>query len=231
VDLLEAAWHGTTAPSFATLEERLAAVIARRPVQELLRNICSSPAWLADVARDSYEHANGFDKFTIASKSLLGSSIRMHVWWSSAHTIEPNIHDHAWDYASYVVAGEYEMRIHEIAERGPDTSEFVHATYPTAAGMDDDRPTLDRVHLRCVARLPMPAGTLYSLERDKLHQIIVPPHRTTVTLVLQEPHSRESSSVFAHTAAALREPLDVRRFTAADVAGKFARLLSELPQP
>ena len=94
--------HGPAA--FIRASELLFAI---RPSIESLALIeallgANSEEWSA--APSSYQHDNGFIKIPLARSIASGASIRLNIWLPVLANME-NIHDHRWDYASYVICG------------------------------------------------------------------------------------------------------------------------------
>jgi hypothetical protein len=159
----------------------------------LLRRLLQSPEELAAVAARSYVHDNGFVKIVLESGENGDGALRLHIWPSEAGA-DGNIHNHCWDFTSFVLTGtlEYEEFVNDDA--GALLAEhFAYA--PTddfhyelrSRGMQSLRPTRSGVR---------EAGDVYEMSGETLHWTCGRHGTTTVTLLAQGAHRREYADVY-----------------------------------
>jgi hypothetical protein len=53
----------------------------------------------------SHDHENGFQKIGLFRSNSTGVQIRLHIWYSDTARDVSGIHDHRWDFASFVFVG------------------------------------------------------------------------------------------------------------------------------
>ncbi len=112
------------------------------------------------------------------------AALRLHIWPQSSRSAQPgfDIHDHAFDLASFVLLGELRQAVYEIATSRPAT----HAVYEV--GYDKTGSVL-RKSETAVAISPkekrlLHAGETYSLPAGEFHELDRASAQCAATLVL-----------------------------------------------
>jgi hypothetical protein len=163
----------------------------------------------------AYTHSNGFDKIVLDSLSEFGVKLRLHMWWRGGSASESTIHNHPWDFASYVSLGTMEMRRYVVAS-GPGEG-FMKAVYPTKATPEREEALVQGVtHVRRVGEHRYVAGRLYVLRHFELHSVAVVGDRL-MTLVLQGPHLASSTDVYMQIGGCFPSPVAVDYFSAEEI--------------
>lgn len=173
-------------------------------VRRLLDLVATDRSRAAEVARDSYWHANGFAKLTLHQSRQPAFKLRMHIW-SGDEAPEVageggcNTHTHRWAFGSMVVSGtlavdEFEetddpadpkaMRCHKLAYDSPETN---------AAGTL--RP-LGACLLRPTGSALYDAGAIHSGSLTTIHRVAPVGEGLTATVFVQGPSRVPSAFVY-----------------------------------
>lgn len=174
-----------------------------------VRLLASAPesiaAWLdelhrgpvADMARRSYWHPNGFAKLVLHVNSDPEFRIRLHVWpeVEGQPLGESNPHSHRWDFASTVVAGAglHMVEYVETKRGGKPFDRYRYGGDPTnpAALLHDGGAQLTRKtspHVRF--------GEVYSCDINVVHTVVPIRSGLTATLVVQGPRRSSCTRVY-----------------------------------
>ncbi len=168
---------------------------ASRSTLKLLKRISVNRSALGAVARNSYEHYNGFDKIVIR-KDAAGSELRLHVWWPDPGELHyENIHNHRWAFTSVVLAGAYDYELYEPSEHGTyDALEYEYRSREnlTSYAMQ----FVGKQRLQCTGKGCYRRNQSYSLRGVTLHRIIPDQSQTTITLMFQGIPRTQSARVF-----------------------------------
>jgi hypothetical protein len=144
---------------------------------------------LAAVAERSYRHPNGFDKIVLAVGTAPKWKLRVHYWhdWSS-QTMDPNIHNHRWNFASEVPLGSLEATYYDVAinEGGPLNA---YRYYSPEGGSSFAFLPAGRATAVVTSVDTYRAGDSYTLAYDSFHRVRVT-QLPAATLVLQGPVRR-----------------------------------------
>lgn len=162
---------------------------------ELLTLICSSPAWLEQVARSSYEHVLGFTKVVLLS-AYPEFQLRLH-HWASPNSPPYDLHDHRFDFSSYIVNGRITNTLYEVTDcqRGAISRAELFEAAPLQARQWRRVPQRPQVFLRRGAEATYVTGATYSMRSVDIHSSRVDePH--TVTLLFEGRHSAPGSHVY-----------------------------------
>lgn len=152
---------------------------------------------VADMARRSYWHPNGFAKLVLHVSSEPEFRIRLHVWPEADSQLlgESNPHSHRWDFASTVVAG-VGLHMAQYVETECGGKPYDRYRY----GVDPADPAaLLRDGDARLARKSSPHvrfGGVYSCDIDVVHTVVPIGSGLTATLVVQGPHRSPSTRVY-----------------------------------
>ncbi|MEV0595827.1 hypothetical protein [Nonomuraea cavernae] len=179
----------------ATPARRQRAILSRLsgpgPVARLLEGLLADEAAVLRVARMSYRHPLGFDKYVLWCRHPAGR-LHMHVWWPDAHHEREHIHNHRFAFSSAVVAGVVRSALFERSETGRPYDRFTDSTPLHADGWRLER--RDTVVVARSATLEVCAGSAYSQAASTLHRVEVTAG-PAVTLFLEGPVTRSHSEV------------------------------------
>jgi hypothetical protein len=216
---------GTGQADSSSLLRILRRIRAKYQIKQLLTEIVEHSAKASELVGHSYSHNNGFDKFVVDSLAEFGLKLRLHVWWGNSGA--PPVHDHPWDFASSILLGQ--MTVGRYAERKCESGMYRRARYPTLADSADCRVVIEgTADLKCLGDEVLETGSFYCLCHGDLHSVVIA-NGATATMVLQGAHVANSTRVYGRAGEALREPFDVRYFTADEAIGKLERLRALLP--
>jgi len=146
--------------------------VERGGALSLVRAILADEHRLASCAANGYRHHNDFTK-VVLGVSPAGRKLVWHQWRQKEPWVDSDLHNHRWDFVSYIAAGELELTDYEEDRRGPLA--VTRYAYESPGGRAEY--SLRRVgpaRLREVRRTKVPAGEFY-------HQ----PHRTVHTAASQ----------------------------------------------
>jgi hypothetical protein len=185
---------------------------------------------LADVARRSYRHYNGFDRFELFPASHLGYGARLHIWWLDETSSGEHIHTHPWDFASLIVAGS--LTFEQYTEDGEGEEFFVHYyDRPVSRPNYVLRPA-GWVRLKKTFEASLVRNSSYVARRPFVHRVNKMPGITTATLMV---HGAE---IDYPTRIYVKQPLDgidnatfpVKRFTPQQVLERLQQLVRVLDE-
>jgi hypothetical protein len=157
----------------------------------------------ADVARRSYRHPNGFTKIVLIQfqAGSIPFELRLHDWYPVAMA-EPNdillsresVHDHGWDFASYIVSGALLFEEFEVSSQGQEFSEFKYVRLQSE--IQYSRRYVGKRLLQCSRRGTHKHPDVYFFPRNKLHRTIPVHGERTISLMLQSPYAVREAKVF-----------------------------------
>ena len=155
----------------------------------VLRALMAQPERLAETARRSFLHRNGFVKLRLHTWG--GYALRLHVWTGHSE-IQPeeNVHDHRWSFASHMVCGHFRVKTYAMDEAGDH--EFCCYRYLRHPVEDTFRfEDAGRRRFVMTGEEIMAAGSTYFMDASVFHRLLFPANVTTATLVVTLPRSRE----------------------------------------
>lgn len=141
-------------------------------IEQAVLAALQDPSRLEEIAKSSYSHQNGFDKYPLETKN--GEKFRLHLYPVGAKADE-NIHNHRWDFESKVICGTLPMHLYEITE---GDTHYCH-TYTRKGRMY----SVDLQRKVGVVETPLiniEAGKKYVM-RNTLHHKIAPVKELTIT--------------------------------------------------
>jgi hypothetical protein len=201
-----------------TLRQILAEIILRHRITDMLGAIIRDEKRVEELTGHAYSHTNGFDKLVLDSLGEFGCKLRLHVWWDNQNDEESTVHDHPWDFASCLLAGEMTMRLYEEDHSAPQA--FVKTLYPTQAIPGVREPVIvGGSRLKCIGVSEYAAGMTYVLSRRELHSVRLLSDRL-ITLVLQGPHVQDTSRVYVKRRSELRSPIVDKYFSSTEIRRK-----------
>jgi hypothetical protein len=199
----------------SALAEALAPYSDITALHALLDSAVQQEDWLGSIAKYSYLHPNGFAKIVLISTDRF--QLRLHIWrpFDPPQTITENIHNHRWDFSSVLLTGGY--RYQEFAP-APNGTTFHAYGYRSQRGISSySLASAGQRVLGCSFDAYLQTGSSYTLSADVLHRVISDPRRTTATLVLQGPSTRDSVEVLAEASLDTGPALPLHRFSEAAV--------------
>lgn len=210
------------------LHRALGGILARFPVPPMIDALLKNERWLSAVARDSYEHTNGFDKLVLVSQQT-GGKLRLHVWWGGDRTIqiEEHIHNHRWNFATKILVGHYRYEIYQPS-LGPGMRYYRHRYEPVSDDgafqlTSEGRDGLELVNTGIVSSM---SG--YALHSSVLHRVSQESRSMVLSIVLHGNAVRESTSVYSGSDLG-GTVTRVKRFSVVDLRERLARIRSEYP--
>jgi hypothetical protein len=155
-------------------------------IRQLRRVLEEEPSVLETLASKSYVHENGFYKLTVIDKSNAKLRVRIHYW--PARGVAPaqieNIHNHRFNYYSYILSGGISNRIWKVASNG---ATYQHYQYRPR--MQKQSYVLDyrgeSLLEECEER-QYHSGDLYCMNAEDLHVASAYQFNDVVTLFIEE---------------------------------------------
>jgi hypothetical protein len=177
------------------LVDALSMIASPANFRSLLAQVIGDGVQLAEVARQSVWHPNGFAKIVLLSRPSY--KLRLHIWRNGSGPppgAHENIHNHRWDFSAVLLAGGYCHQEFRPAESG---EKFFAYTYGSAGDMSSYflDPTGTQT-LRCVFNAQLSQGSRYTISSEVLHRVVPVPGQPAVSLVLEGPHQPSSVDVF-----------------------------------
>jgi hypothetical protein len=202
--------------------------VERGGALSLIRAILADERRLASCAANGYRHHNDFTK-VVLGVSPAGRKLVWHQWRQKEPWIDADLHNHRWDFVSYIAAGELELTDYE--EHRDGALPVTRYAYESPGGRAEY--SLRRVgpaRLREVRHVKVPAGEFY-------HQ----PHRTvhtaasqaegTGTIIVQGEVSATATDVYLARAGEERLDRTVPRFSPADLRPLLEQLRDAMGEP
>lgn len=200
-------------------------IIENKNLFKALRKATQNENYINSVSNHSYSHSNGFDKFVLDSSDEFGLKLRLHIWWKNNQIIEESdIHNHPWDYASYVISGEYEMIVFEAGEG----KQYFESTLPTLQEYENNLEVDSRSKFSLIEalRIKCPISTYHYLHHSQLHKI-TSPKEYTATIILQGPHINKKTKVL-NEKKTNKTPFDLNYITNEEVSNKLNIILDRI---
>lgn len=176
------------------------AAFAHDSLPRMLDELLETPSALAEIAARSYTHENGFVKIILLDGAGLSPSLRLHIWPTGTEDCEGNIHNHCWDFWSYMVSGELKFEEFSPDKTGPILA--THLIYDPSSGLDYHLRPVGQVRLKVIRAGTHVAGEVYSMGAETLHRTWASSNMTA-TLLLQGCRKLQHADVFATTDVAL----------------------------
>jgi hypothetical protein len=162
----------------------------------MIGELVASDVRLADMARRSLWHPNGFAKVVLLSHPSY--KLRLHVWRNETNSpamAQGNVHNHGWDFSTVLLAGSYR---HQEFRPSADGEEFFAYKYrPDGNPGSYTLVPAGTQALCCVFDAYLPQGSGFTISSEVLHRVIPDSRQPTVSLVLEGPRQPSSDDVFA----------------------------------
>ena len=182
-------------PELAAAAEHVRA--ARGEFAAWLRDLAADEAAVAEIAKRSYWHPNGFAKIVLHTGVEPEFRVRLHVWPRSETPSrgESHPHRHRWEFASHVLAGTgmHMVEFAETAEGGKPFRRYRYGTDPAnpAALAADGEVRLKR---RAVPHVQ--GGDVYTGDTAVVHTVRPVDAGLTATVVIQGPRRTPTTVVY-----------------------------------
>lgn len=163
-------------------------------VENLISNVLNDSTVLNSVAAMSYIHSNGFFKLVLCESRFY--KLRLHFWpGKNENKILSNVHNHRWDFCTYLILGKYEYEDFEISNTGTDLYHRFKYLPRLNKSYHELIPN-DVKYLRVKN-----SGTLKKGERlfrtdDIIHRVTILPNTPTLSLFLSGHDKKDSTDVF-----------------------------------
>lgn len=190
----------------------------------------------SSVARSSYCHPNGFTKLVLIpfQPGCVPFELRLHDWHTGpsmeseeARLARESIHDHGWDFASYVASGSLLFEEFEEADGGRLYSQFKYLRPGPAIEYFQEH--VGTQALRCTRRGIHRHPEIYFFPRYRLHRTIPSCGTRTVSLMLQSPYRPRQARVYRDPGQAVpRKPPAQRALTESELLETIEGLLPHI---
>jgi hypothetical protein len=160
---------------------------------DALEQILHDEDHLAEIARQSFAHPNGFDSIPLEN-SHPSHRVRLHVWWPDSPLVTEDVHNHAWSFGSRVLTGALNFQTYRPSDEGTP-----HFHYPWRLGgaFAYDHRSVDTVHLARLLDATFTENTHYTFDLTELHRVApVKTAQPVSTLVVIGSWQRDGSDVY-----------------------------------
>ena len=133
----------------------------------LVQLILADEAWLKSVAEGSFRHVLGLSSSWY--RPARRGQMRLHVWWPDETRVREDVHNHRFDFVSFVLLGRMRSHLYRPSSRGVRHLQFKESAVPA-----EQRWTLDEVgekRLKMELVADFGAGTCYRLGTRALHRV------------------------------------------------------------
>jgi hypothetical protein len=212
--------YGSTA-----ILDTLATIAEPTSLIRLMSSIRTDLNVVGSCASRSFLHPLGFDKIMLINCSPI-FTLRLHAWWPTQKFAAEHVHNHRFNFLSFVVRGGYMMETFQ-----PACSDGIRMTeYQETPGADGSW-ELREVGPACIQPIEARAlkqGVGYELPSDVLHQVVVTPGTMCLTLFLQTTPTSSATRVYTNPeeSAPARTPKKILSATA--YRGKLDAIASEI---
>lgn len=193
-------------------------------VNDLVVNLLQNPNSLTDIANRSYQHGNGFAKIVLLDHDY---KLRLHIWLDDSYS-EQNIHNHRWDFASYILYGTLHDEIWQISSESnivDGANSICLARYEyfarTARQKASKRYVEDVKLSRLSENFHIPK-TAYTMKSHVLHKINKP-CGMVATIMCTTPPSKSTNSLFPLTNATSLSPKNLNLFEIEVILNQFLK--------
>lgn len=212
-------------PNLCAIESALASLSEGLNPSVVIRGYLTDRENLSEIAARSYAHSNGFDKIVLEDEP--GFKLRLHIWWRGNYELDSDVHNHSWDFASWVLIGGLYTELFTEVPANAATAPMEH--YRFVPAMRDGRMSYEMQHVgRCgLKRLfaaAHPTGSRYSLQHRQLHTGNPDAARLTATLLLQTRTLAPESDIVRRTALTHPSTTTCTPFTSDSLSDKLQRL-------
>jgi hypothetical protein len=171
---------------------------------------------LADSARllesgryptgESLTHENGFKKISIYKDSITGFQIRVHLWPKGVE--DASIHNHRWNFFSYVLSGEIVASNFTIASSASEKAVQLLRLSNADDSLVKQTRVVDKVQYWENNRTTIGAGGMHYVHDSLMHRVTSP--SGAVTLMLTGIPTKDHSEVIRlKTGGKVRERMSV----------------------
>jgi hypothetical protein len=212
----------------------------RAEIMSLVGGVLDDPRLLGDIAGRSYPHVNKFDKIVLIGSGRPGGyRLTLHLWrppYPESALGQEMIHGHRFSFWSAIVAGTLSSEMFEEREAGPGLGDGMRVLrkyryIPEASRAAEFRDFYEfegSTSLACVGAGQKRAGDSYYLDASTIHQVILPRHATTCSLVLRGPRLSEHSYVYSTDYPGHEISLKNRMFSPRELEVRLHHLMSAL---
>ncbi len=199
-------------------------IIEQFPLRQLIFQLINDEEAISLIANNSYAHSNGFTKIVLAELGLSDIKLRLHIWQSEEHFTDNHIHNHAWNYSSFVCAGFLSMDLFKESIEGD------YLLNKIKVGNLANKNTVECgiVSLEKYEQKKILRGDLYSLDADKIHKIST--NKYTATLVLQGEHISNYSCIYTPETKTLKNPYSVTKLSPETLKSQLKLFLEKISE-
>jgi hypothetical protein len=187
---------------------------------DFLTYVSASEGHLSRIAEISYIHPLGYRKIVLW-QSARRERIRLHLWPSSVNNIvQPDVHDHYWDFRSFILSGALRFRHFDVSRRGARYKRY--SMSPVGNGAYDLM-YCGTETLMQTSEIVASAGSEVALACSALHSTTA--LCASATLVCQSRRAQNTNTVYQPAKHARNETHQTpQRMTAPDLRNAFEEL-------
>jgi hypothetical protein len=180
---------------------------------------------LGSCASRSFLHPLGFDKIMLINCSPI-FTLRLHAWWPNQNFAAEHIHNHRFNFLSFVVRGGYIMETFR-----PACNEGMKMTeYQETSGADGswELREVGPAYIQPIEARTLKQGAGYELPSDVLHKVAVTPDTMCLTLFLQTTPTISATRVFTNPEESAPARTPKRILSATAYRDKLDAIVSEI---
>lgn len=208
------------------LKKSLSTLISESSVKHLIQKILHSTLLLEEIANRSYCHDNGFDKIVIAKGNDL--QLRIHIWWDGIDIEgQPNIHNHRWNFASYLLCGEYKHEEFVLRQSAPEMIK-AHAYIYQPRGETGFYGLIENGDsgLELISTTILGKGDFLVSYHDQLHRVMPNRRLTTATIFLNGKVEKATTDVYSYRQLITSKKQDSKAMQPQVLQDRLERLLA-----
>ncbi|WP_080054425.1 hypothetical protein [Spirosoma aerolatum] len=205
------------------LRRILQEIVETVDLKEYISCLLSDKHILAQISKLSYKHANGFFKIVLhASENY---KLRLHIWRKDEKAYHEDIHNHRWNFASYVLIGGYRNEIYEEANSG--ILKYKYFYYPRLSKTNFILEYKGVKHLELVERIVFSADSYLVLDCHVLHKVNLVESDYTATLFLAGSALDDHTQIYSDDLIIDSNEIDSPNISIFDLENIFIELISK----
>jgi hypothetical protein len=190
-ELATAADYALSVEGRVELEELLSSAWSSGDLLRSIQSILCDSESISTLARQSYLHPNGFEKYLLVPSEHSACRIRLHIWRPERKESfdSANYHNHFRDFASLVICGSLTDCVFSESALDEPNSLAVrkYQVFDRPVGSEYSYIDLGPASLRPVSERCVDAGSTYSQAYSVIHRTQLNSGSTMYTLFVQGP--------------------------------------------
>jgi len=198
----------------------------RKNFIKLMMGILNNPSLVKEIAANSYNHNNDFDKIVIISERPK-YELRVHLWGQKSGGSIPALHhNHSWNLASVIILGYLHFQTYNFSEHGKSMHHYECGFKPGEKSYYFKHLGKDKI--QSTGEMHLSAGSKYFLPEHTIHKIYESPQKGSVTLMLHGWTTRKISDIFSDAILSGVDDIPKKPFSENELRKRIENLIGSL---